>query len=185
MPFTCLSTLESGEVSERITSSPCIAGPCVTVPSMRPPVAPPAGLPAVPAVIEPDGATPALDPEELAVPAELVPGVALLPVPALAGPAAPPPAALPATEPAPAAPPDAAPPAVPPDAEPPADPPPPDPPPEPPPPPPWAKAYRGDSRLQRVAVCTWTNGPSRLSPFDGNAVAKVAFPDDRPPTGGR
>ncbi len=34
----------------RITSSPCIAGPGVTVPSMRPPVAPPAGLPAVPAV---------------------------------------------------------------------------------------------------------------------------------------
>jgi hypothetical protein len=44
---------------------------------MRPPVAPPAGLPAVPTVVEPIGAPPALDvdPEELAVPAELVPGI--------------------------------------------------------------------------------------------------------------
>jgi hypothetical protein len=44
---------------------------------MRPPVAPPTGLPAVPTVVEPIGAPPALDvdPEELAVPAELVPGI--------------------------------------------------------------------------------------------------------------
>ena len=43
---------------------------------MQPPVAPPAGLPAVPTVVEPIGAPPALDvdPEELAVSAELVPG---------------------------------------------------------------------------------------------------------------
>ena len=44
---------------------------------MRPPVVPPAGLPAVPTVVEPVGAPPGLevDPEELAAPAELVPGV--------------------------------------------------------------------------------------------------------------
>jgi hypothetical protein len=44
---------------------------------MRPPVAPPAGLPAVPTVVEPICAPPPLDddPEELAAPAELVPGV--------------------------------------------------------------------------------------------------------------
>jgi hypothetical protein len=44
---------------------------------MRLPVAPPAGLPAVPTVVEPIGAPPPLDvdPEELAAPAELVPGV--------------------------------------------------------------------------------------------------------------
>jgi hypothetical protein len=54
---------------------------------MRPPVAPPAGLPAVPTVVEPVGAPPALDvdPEELPVPAELVPGMldalAALPAP--------------------------------------------------------------------------------------------------------
>src|SRR3978361_1618433 len=53
---------------------------------MRPPVAPPAGLPAVPAVREPTAPPPALDvdPEELAVPAELVPVVealAALPAP--------------------------------------------------------------------------------------------------------
>ena len=43
---------------------------------MRPPVAPPAGLPAVPAVRDPTATPPPLDvePEELAVPAELVPG---------------------------------------------------------------------------------------------------------------
>lgn len=73
MPFTLLSTLEPGESSARIASSPGIAGPLVTVPSMRPPVAPPGGLPAVPA--EPTGPPPApdADPEEFAVPAELVP----------------------------------------------------------------------------------------------------------------
>ena len=45
---------------------------------MRPPVAPPAGLPAVPAVIDPRGAALAFppdgDPDEFAVPAPLVPG---------------------------------------------------------------------------------------------------------------
>src|SRR3984893_3224189 len=72
-----LSTLESCASSARIASSPCIAGPGVTVPSMRPPTAPPAGLPTVPTVVEPRGAPPAVDvdPDEVAVPAELVPGV--------------------------------------------------------------------------------------------------------------
>ena len=57
------------------------------VPSMRPPVAPPAGLPAVPTVVEPVGAPPGLevDPEELAVPAELVPGLLLAALPAPLG----------------------------------------------------------------------------------------------------
>jgi hypothetical protein len=77
MLLTFLSTTESCELSARIASSPGIAGPDVTVPSMRPPTAPPAGLPAVPTVVEPIGAPPAVDvdPEELAVPAEFVPGV--------------------------------------------------------------------------------------------------------------
>src|SRR6202035_3649581 len=56
-----LSTIESCELSARIVSSPGIVGPEVTVPSMRPPTAPPAGLPAVPTVVEPIGALPAVD----------------------------------------------------------------------------------------------------------------------------
>src|ERR1700721_2539646 len=55
---------------------------------MRPPPAPPAGLPAVPTVVDPIGAPPppaAPAPEELAVPKEFVPGVladlAALPAP--------------------------------------------------------------------------------------------------------
>src|SRR6202035_5393473 len=77
MLLTFLSTVESCELSALIASSPGIAGPDVTVPSMRPPTAPPAGLPAVPTVVEPIGAPPVavVDPDELAVPAELVPGV--------------------------------------------------------------------------------------------------------------
>jgi hypothetical protein len=80
MLLTFLSTVESCELSALIASSPGIAGPDVTVPSMRPPTAPPAGLPAVPTVVEPIGAPPVVvvDPDELAVPAELVPGVAAL-----------------------------------------------------------------------------------------------------------
>ena len=81
-----LSTLESSAASALITSSPGIAGPGVTVPSMRPPVAPPARLfavptgPAGPPEVPPDD----VDPVELAVPAELVPGgfiLAALPAP--------------------------------------------------------------------------------------------------------
>jgi hypothetical protein len=53
-------------------------GPCVTAPSIRPLVAPPAGLPGIPTVVEPLGAPPPVaapgEPEELAVPAEFVPG---------------------------------------------------------------------------------------------------------------
>jgi hypothetical protein len=76
MLLTFLSTIESCVLSALIVSSPCILGPAVTVPSMRPPTAPPAGFPAVPTVVEPMGAPPALEvePAELAVPAELVPG---------------------------------------------------------------------------------------------------------------
>src|ERR1700729_4465128 len=121
---------------------------------MRPPVAPPAGLPEVPTVCDPIGAPPALDvdPDELAVPAELVPGTfgralpaplgllpGLLMPPALAGPGAPS-AELAPAEPAPCAPAgdEAAPAAAPPDDAPPADP--------PPAPPPCARADIGDSR---------------------------------------
>src|SRR6202012_4245883 len=144
-----------------MASSPCIAGPGVTVPSMRPPTAPPAGLPAVPTVVEPRGALPveAADPEELAVPAELVPGVfsafATLPAPlgslpellrppTLPGPVTPLTPAVPApAEPALGAPPD-----TPPADVPPADPPPAEPPVPPPPPPPlWASAGTAESRL--------------------------------------
>jgi hypothetical protein len=133
---------------------------------MRPPVAPPAGLPAVPAVREPAAPPPVLEvePEELAVPDELVPGAleafAAFPAPlgslpellrpaALAGPVTPLIAAVPApAEPARGeapgdaaeAPPADAPPAeAPPDEEPPPDPP-------PPPPPLCARADKGDSR---------------------------------------
>ena len=131
MPFTLLSTLEPGESSARIASSPGIAGPLVTVPSMRPPVAPPGGLPAVPA--EPTGPPPApdADPEEFAVPAELVPS-ALAPFAPL--------------EPTPEAP--AADPEAPPDDAPPADPPTPDPPLPPPPPHPAQERKWEKTKLQ-------------------------------------
>jgi hypothetical protein len=160
MLFIFLSTLESWASSARMASSPCIAGPEVTVPSIRPPVAPPAGLPAVPTVVEPIGAPPPdVDPAEFAVPAELVPGVldalAALPAPlgslpellgppTLAGPVTPLTAAVPApAEPAlgelvaPADPPAEAPPDP--------DPPPADPPPLPPPPPLCARIGMGES----------------------------------------
>jgi hypothetical protein len=55
------STCESREVSERIWSSPCIEGPGVTVPSMRPLLVPPAGLPDRPTVVDPRGPAPPLD----------------------------------------------------------------------------------------------------------------------------
>jgi hypothetical protein len=134
---------------------------------MRPPVAPPAGLPAVPTVVEPVGGPPPLDvdPEELAAPAELVPGVLtdlaavpaplgslleLLRPPTLGGGGAPT-AELAPADPTPCAPAgdEAAPAAAPLDDAPPADPPPapPAPPPRPPPPPPpCARADIGDSR---------------------------------------
>jgi hypothetical protein len=124
---------------------------------MRPPVAPPAGLPEVPTVVEPIGAPPPLDvdPEELAVPAEFVPGVltgfaafpapleSLPELPTLAGPGAPS-AELAPAEPTPCAPAgeEAAPAAAPPD-----DAPPTDPPPAPPAlPPPCARVDTGVSR---------------------------------------
>jgi hypothetical protein len=130
-----------------------MAGPEVTVPSIRPPVAPPAGLPAVPTVVEPAGALPPpdVDPDELAVPAAFVPGVfdalpafpaplgslpELLRPPTLPGPVTP----LTAAVPAPAEPAFGAAPAVPLPEAPPADPPPADPPPPPPPPPLCARA---------------------------------------------
>jgi hypothetical protein len=129
---------------------------------MRAPVAPPAGLPEVPTVVEPIGAPPPpdVDPEELAVPAEFVPGVliafAALPEPLESlpellrpptfGGAGAPSAELAPAEPTPCAPAgdEAAPAAAPPDDAPPADPPPA--PPAPPPPPPCARAQMGDSR---------------------------------------
>jgi hypothetical protein len=158
-----LSTIESCVLSALIVSSPCILGPAVTVPSMRPPTAPPARFPAVPTVAEPLGAPPALEvePAELAVPAELVPGVLdvalgalptplgslpeLLRPPTLAGPVTPLTAAVPApAEPALGAP--APVPEAPADA-PPADAPPAEPPPPPPPPPPLcAKVDIGQRR---------------------------------------
>ena len=69
-----LSTTAS---SARIAASPGIAGPCVTVPSMRPPVAAPVRLAALPTVVvdppEPVLALP-VEPEEFAVPKLFVPG---------------------------------------------------------------------------------------------------------------
>jgi hypothetical protein len=156
MLLTFLSTMESEELSAPITSSPCILGPGVTVPSIRPSTAPPAGFPAVPTVVEPTGAPPALEvePAELAVPAELVPGALdvalgalptplgslpeLLRPPTLAGPVTP----LTAAVPPPAEPALGAPGAAP-EVPPPADPPPADP---PPPPPLCAKVEIGERR---------------------------------------
>ena len=160
-----LPTLESWEPSARIASSPGIAGPGVTVPSIRPPTAPPARLPAVPTVVEPNGARPAAvpddDPDELAVPAEFVPGVLdafealaaplgslpeLLRPSTFPGPVTPLTAALPApAEPALGAP---AVPDAPPVEAPPADAPPEDPPPLPPPP----LCARTDSGESRTAM---------------------------------
>jgi hypothetical protein len=168
-----LSTLESCASSSRMASSPCIAGPEVTVPSIRPPVAPPAALPAVPTVVEPIGALPApdVDPdEELAVPAEFVPGVLgafaalsaplgslpeLLRPPTLAAPVTPLTTVVPApAEPALGAPADA--PDAPPDEAPPADPPA-----DPPPPPPLcAKAGALKSGPRQRAICVRMNRTS-------------------------
>lgn len=47
------STLEFCEFSERIWSSPCIEGPGVVVPSMRPLLVPPAKLPGRTTVVDP------------------------------------------------------------------------------------------------------------------------------------
>jgi hypothetical protein len=90
MPLIFLSTFEFWSSSALITLSPGMCGPWVTVPSMRPPTAPPAGLPAVPTV--PRGPSPPLapdgDPDEFAVPAPFMPGVllsVLVPLPAPLG----------------------------------------------------------------------------------------------------
>jgi hypothetical protein len=162
MLLTFLSTIESCVLSALIVSSPCILGPAVAVPSMRPPTAPPAGFPAVPTVVEPMGTPPALEvePAELAVPAELVPGALdvvlgalptplgslpeLLRPPTSAGPYIPVAAgAPPLADPAPGA--LVADPDAPPVDPPPAEPPPADPPP-PPPPPLCAKVDIGERR---------------------------------------
>jgi hypothetical protein len=60
--------------SARISASPGIEGPGVTVPSIRPLPVPPALLPAVPVVIEPGAPVLPVDPEVFAVPAAFVPG---------------------------------------------------------------------------------------------------------------
>jgi hypothetical protein len=157
---------------------------------MRPPVAPPAGLPEVPTVVEPIGAPLPLDvdPEELAVPPEFVPGVliafAALPAPleslpellrppTLAGPGAPS-AELAPAEPTPCAPAgdEAAPAAAPLDVVPPPDPPPA--PPAPPPPPPCARAEMGDSRAVTRTNLHNEQGMGKI-PFDANAVASGEF----------
>jgi hypothetical protein len=185
-----LSTLESWASSSRMTSSPCMRGPAVTVPSIRPPVAPPAGLPAVPTVDEPRGTPPVedADPEELAVPAELVPGVVdtfaalpaplgslpeLLRPPTLPGPVTP----LTPAVPAPAAPALGAAPVAP-DAPladpPPADPPPADPPPPPPPPP----AANTDTGARRAATTSNLNDNEQdigRTPLEANAVENSTF----------
>jgi hypothetical protein len=155
---------------------------------MRPPVAPPAGLPEVPTVVEPTGPPLDVDPEELAVPAEFVPGILiafaelpapletlpeLLRPPTLGGAGAPS-AELAPAEPTPCAPAgdEAAPAAAPLDVAPPADPPPA--PPAPPPPPPCARAEMGDSR-----AVTRTNLHNEQDigeiPFDANAGANGEF----------
>jgi hypothetical protein len=158
---------------------------------MRPPVAPPAGLPAVPAVREPTGPPPVLDvePEGLAVPAELVPGALeafaafpaplgslpeLLRPPTLPGPVTPfiavvPAPAEPALGEAPVAAPEGAPPAEePPDEEPPPDPP-------PPPPPLCARADTGDSRAAtRITLHKSEEDMDKL-PFHANAMPNNVF----------
>jgi hypothetical protein len=55
------STWESWEFSDRISASPCIDGPGVAVPSMRPLLVPPAGLPVRPTVVDPCGPAEPLD----------------------------------------------------------------------------------------------------------------------------
>jgi hypothetical protein len=74
-----LSITELGSSAARTALSPRVAGLDVAVPSMRPPAAPPAGLPALPTVVEPVDAFPVVaeDPDELAVPAEFVPGTSV------------------------------------------------------------------------------------------------------------
>jgi hypothetical protein len=190
-----LSTFESTESSARMESSPGITGPEVTVPSMRPPVAPPAGLPAVPTVVEPRGAPPVeADPEELAVPAELVPGVlgafAALPAPlgslpellrppTLAGPVTPLTAAVPApAEPALGAP--GAAPDAPPADVPPADPPPAEPPVPPPPPPPLcARTGKGESRLAMTSNLNGNEQDIGRNSFRGQRRGKQHVPKRR------
>jgi hypothetical protein len=177
-----------------MVSSPCIAGPCVTVPSMRPPVAPPAGFPAVPTVVDPNGAPPAtdVDPEEFAVPAELVPGVlaafAALPAPlgslpelfrppTLPGPVTPLTDAVPApAEPALGAAPVAA-PDAPPAEDPPDDAPPADPPPLPPPPPLCARADIGKSSTATTNNLCGDIRDMGDTPFDANATENNRFPN--------
>ncbi|MHB0772462.1 hypothetical protein ACYCVF_25930 [Bradyrhizobium sp. 1.29L] len=55
------STSESREFSDRIWSSPGNDGPGVTVPSIRPLLVPPAGLPGRPTVVDPRGPGPPPD----------------------------------------------------------------------------------------------------------------------------
>jgi hypothetical protein len=169
MLFIFASTFGS---SARISASPGIEGPGVTVPSMRPPVPTPAALLfAIPVVVDPV-VPPLVDPDELAVPKVLVPGAvgtfAELPAPlgslpellrpaALAGPDGTP---LTAAVPAPADPAFGDPTALPvpedgPLAAPPADAPPAEPPPEPPPPPPpplCASAPKGKSNIAIIII---------------------------------
>jgi hypothetical protein len=159
---------------------------------MRPPVAPPARLPAVPAVTEPDGAAPPApddEPDEFAVPAALVPCLAAVPAfaplgfaPALLSPAA---LAGPDTPftpviPAPAEPalgPPAA-PDAPLDELAPADPaPPPEPPPPPPPPPLCAKQGSGDNNVATKTILSNDELAMRSTPFGMNAVVNGSFPD--------
>jgi hypothetical protein len=49
------STVEPWEFSDRISASPCIDGPGVAVPSIRPLLVPPARLPGRPTVVDPCG----------------------------------------------------------------------------------------------------------------------------------
>jgi hypothetical protein len=164
------------------------------VPSMRPPTAPPAGLAAVPTVVEPFGPADVppvdADPEELAVPAELVPGVldslAALPAPlgslpelfsppTLPGPVTPltddvPAPAEPALGAAPVAP--DAPPAEALPAELPEDPPLP---PPPPPPPLCARVDTGYSRAATISNLHGNEWAIGKAPFYLNALEKSTF----------
>jgi hypothetical protein len=139
----------------------------------------------VPTVVEPTGAPAAadVDPEELAVPAELVPGALdafgalpwplgsfpeLLRPPTLAGPTTP----LTAAVPAPAEPALGAPDVALPDEAPPADPPLP---PPLPPPPLCAKPGTGDSRTATISNLQDNEWDIGKTPFDPNAVENGAF----------
>jgi hypothetical protein len=191
MLFIFASTLES---SARISISPGIEGPGVTVPSIRPPFPAPALVFAIPVVFDP--AVPDVDPVEFAVPKVFVPGAVgtftelpaplgslpeLLRPPALAGPDGTP---LTAAVPAPADPAFGDPTALPAPAEglpaaPPVEDPPAEPPPEPPLPPPLplcACAATGESNIATIMILTGNEPDMDLSLLELQRASSWSLP---------